>query len=112
MGKTNVATGESTKPEVKGHDKASRLERGKERSRGMFLCLLSPAKALSSDWVIVADENEAIENDGDIMAWMEENEFVGTVYPARFSRSTSDKDGFSRKSATREPQQVFKTIMQ
>ena len=88
------------------HSKAGRLERAKNRTRGMYIALLE-----LDDWGdlfrVAASENECIENDGDIKAWLEENDFRGTVWPCRFQRSTKG-EALNRKCFTREVQEVFK----
>ena len=102
---------------VVDHSREGRLQRAKGRTRGQFASLIQKATdawkesvGITSDlevWVMIAGENEAIQNDGDVRAWMEENKFLGTVWPVRFQKGTET----TRKSFTREVQQTFKTVM-
>ena len=70
------------------HDKASRVLRAKDRTRGMFIVLMAKHRLDTGldTFEVVADENEALVNDADIQAWLEETKFVGTVYACRFQR--------------------------
>jgi len=101
-----------TEREVVKHDKASRIERAKGRTRGMFLVLLErTSNGADRDhaggdaylFKVVADENAALVSDGDIKAWLEENEYIGTVHPVRFARGKES----GRASFTRSVQQEF-----
>jgi len=95
-----------TERAVVDHSKAARIERAKGRTRGMMLCLLADGGGMTSDddmWQIVADENAALVSDGDIKAWLEENEYIGTVHPVRFARGKES----GRASFTRSVQQEF-----
>jgi len=87
------------------HTKEARVDRAKGRVRGMFLVLIA-GDGDGPDgqcYKIVADENAALVTDADVRAWMEENEYVGSVWPVRFLRG---KDSI-RRSFTRSVQQVF-----
>ena len=85
------------------------MQRAKGRSKGMFIVLL--AKHEMDDgaetFAVAANENAALENDADVAKWMEENNYIGTLYPVRFQRGKEN----GRKYATRSVQEVFKTIV-
>ena len=94
-----------TERAVVDHSKAARIERAKGRTRGMMLCLLADEDTGDGvrAWHLVADENAALVSDGDIKAWLEENEYIGTVHPVRFARGKES----GRASFTRSVQQEF-----
>ena len=85
------------------HDKAARIERAKGRTRGQFLSLLAKHSTEMDTFIVVANENAALVNDADVRAWLEENNYVGTVYVCRFARG---KDSV-RRSFTRAEQKTF-----
>jgi len=88
-----------------GHSKIERVERAKGRTRGQFLSLLVDQEVRDGSlFMVVADENEALVSDADVRAWMEENEFVGTLHPVRFARGKGDT---TRRSFTRAKREVF-----
>jgi len=86
------------------HGKEARLERAKDRTRGQFLCLLAQPDTGKAVYDIVATESEAIANDADARAWMEENDYRGVLYPVRFERGQES----ARRTLNREMQEVFK----
>ena len=91
------------------HTEDGRMERAKGRSKGMFLVLLAAAESTGGcdTFAVIADENAALENDADVVKWMEENNHVGTVWPVRFMRGKES----GRRFITRSEQRTFKTIV-
>ena len=105
--------GASTKPKVEmDHSREGRLKRAKGRNKGMFLVLLAQeelATAAGDDasaFVIVANENECLQDDADCAAWMEENGYVGVLHPVRFLKG-KDKEQTTRRYYKRYEQRTF-----